>query len=102
VQGREAIVAMLSDSAWRPRPSTEPFFIRHFITNVRFVSVTPELVQSTAYFLVLTPDGPDHWAATATAWHRLMTAGCSPTASWRSTPRHPPRASLICSEAFAS
>jgi hypothetical protein len=90
--GRDAIVAMLSDRSSRPRPSTEPFFIRHFITNVRFVSVTPDEIHSTAYFLVLTPDGPDHWGRyrdrlvrVGERWllgHRLVAVDAAVADSW--------------------
>jgi hypothetical protein len=94
--GREAIVAMLRDPSSRPRPSSDPFFIRHFITNVRFVSVTPDEVHSTAYFLVLTPDGPDHWgryrdrlARVGDEWlftHRLVAVDAAVEGSWFSNP----------------
>jgi SnoaL-like domain len=59
--GRAAIVERLSAPAIASRPRPDGFFIRHFVTNIRFVSVEPDSAQTTAYFLVLTPDGPDHW-----------------------------------------
>jgi|GEM_PF-297549 len=36
-------------------------FIRHFVTNLRFESVTPERIATSAYFAVLTAAGLDHW-----------------------------------------
>lgn len=35
--------------------------IRHFVANLAFTRVTPERVESSAYFQVLTQHGPDHW-----------------------------------------
>ncbi|MDT3443438.1 MULTISPECIES: nuclear transport factor 2 family protein [unclassified Pseudofrankia] len=36
-------------------------FIRHFVTNLRFESVTPDRITTSAYFAVLTVAGLDHW-----------------------------------------
>jgi hypothetical protein len=60
-KGRPAIVDMLSGSSNRRRPPDEPFFIRHFITNLMFTTVEPDRAETASYFLVLTPRGPDHW-----------------------------------------
>ena len=61
VRGREAIAAQLATPA-EPAPDTgERFFVRHFVSNLRFTEVTPELARTTAYFAVFTPAGPDHW-----------------------------------------
>jgi hypothetical protein len=35
--------------------------LRHFTTNIHFRSVTPERVETTAYFCAMTAVGPDHW-----------------------------------------
>ncbi|TQM11367.1 nuclear transport factor 2 family protein [Pseudonocardia kunmingensis] len=62
--GRAAIVAMLSRSVERGSDLTtagRPHFVRHFVTNLRFEEVTPERARTSAYFLVVTPAGPDHW-----------------------------------------
>jgi uncharacterized protein (TIGR02246 family) len=63
-KGRSEIVAMLdgrsqTKSAMTQQP--ERFFIRHFVTNLRFVTLERDRAETTAYFLVLTPAGPDHW-----------------------------------------
>lgn len=62
--GRPAIVAMLGGGA-RSEAATEPPLVRHFVTNVLFESITPERVQSSAYFCVMTRTGDhvgvDHW-----------------------------------------
>jgi ketosteroid isomerase-like protein len=65
-QGRGEIVAMLggrAQSRANPQAETEKrsFFVRHFVTNLRFVTLEPDRAETTAYFLVLTPEGPDHW-----------------------------------------
>jgi hypothetical protein len=66
-QGREAIVRMLGGGGGgtADRPADAPrrpgFFVRHFVTNLCFESVRPDRIESTAYFLVLTELGPDHW-----------------------------------------
>lgn len=57
--GRAAIVDMLRAPNGRPRP--ERFYVRHHVSSVRFDSVTRDEARTTAYFLVLTPIGPDHW-----------------------------------------
>jgi hypothetical protein len=62
--GRTAIVEMLSRRPRSGAPSpqaSESFFVRHFVTNLRFDEVSPERIHSSAYFLVVTGDGPDHW-----------------------------------------
>jgi hypothetical protein len=64
-QGRAAIAAMLrrhaAGGAPPPGPTAEPFFIRHFVTNVLIHPLTPTEARAVAYFAVLTPDGLDHW-----------------------------------------
>ena len=59
--GHDEIVAMLSrdEGGASERPSVS--FVRHMVANVRFDDVTPQAVRSSAYFLVLTQDGVDHW-----------------------------------------
>jgi SnoaL-like domain len=63
--GRPAIVAMLGGSGARSEQDTEPALMRHFVTNLLFESITPERVESTAYFCVVTRAGEhlgvDHW-----------------------------------------
>jgi hypothetical protein len=36
-------------------------FIRHFLANLRFDAVTPDRIDTSAYFCVLTATGLDHW-----------------------------------------
>jgi hypothetical protein len=61
--GRAAIVAMLStprdDDGAAVRPAHG--FVRHNLSSVRIVSVSPERIEAAAYFLVVTAFGPDHW-----------------------------------------
>ncbi|ONH31408.1 nuclear transport factor 2 family protein [Pseudofrankia asymbiotica] len=42
-------------------PAAGKAFIRHFVTNLRFDSVTPDRITTSAYFAVLTVAGLDHW-----------------------------------------
>jgi hypothetical protein len=60
--GRQEIIEMLSpapvdDSSNAPAAR----FVRHFVTNLRFDVVGPARIQTSAYFVVFTQDGPDHW-----------------------------------------
>jgi hypothetical protein len=90
--GREAIIEMLRGRRDRRRPSTEPFFIRHCVTNVLFASLTPDRAETSAYFLVLTPQGPDHWGRyrdvlvrAGDRWlfqHRLAAVDATAPGSW--------------------
>jgi len=57
--GRTAIVEMLARPGGEPAPAG--FYVRHHVSSIRFESVTPEEARTTAYFLVLTAIGPDHW-----------------------------------------
>jgi len=63
--GRSAILEMLRGSAMRARPPAafegQTPILRHFTTNIHFRSVTPERVETTAYFCAMTAVGPDHW-----------------------------------------
>jgi SnoaL-like domain len=68
--GPAEIVAMLGQSSSRSRPPGEPFFVRHFVTNIRFVALEPDRADTTAYFLVMTPSGPDHWGRYRDAFER--------------------------------
>ncbi len=67
-EGRQAIRQALD----RPAPDPEgvrgggpsrrrPRYVRHFVTNLRFVTVTEAEVHTTAYFQVITDVGTDHW-----------------------------------------
>jgi hypothetical protein len=102
--GRDAIVERLgrrrapdpvSDPASDPvsdPPADETFFIRHFVTNLRFVTLEPDRAQTTAYFMVLTPAGPDHWGRYRDRWvregdrwmfaHRLAAVDAGMPGSW--------------------
>jgi ketosteroid isomerase-like protein len=64
VQGREAIVEMLSGAVERgskPAADGRRGFVRHYISNIRFEQVGKSEIRTAAYFLVVTADGPDHW-----------------------------------------
>jgi hypothetical protein len=69
-RGRAEIVATLSgvrtteptpDGATLAVGERRPSFVRHFVTNLRFDKVTPERIDTSAYFAVLTAAGLDHW-----------------------------------------
>lgn len=63
--GREAIVAMLRVAAMGSRPPVafpdQKPIVRHFTTNIHFRSVSPDRIETTAYFCAMTAVGPDHW-----------------------------------------
>jgi len=61
-QGRAGIIEMLTQHAGSGRPAGgEPFFVRHFVTNILVRDLTPGEAHAVAYFTVFTADGPDHW-----------------------------------------
>lgn len=41
--------------------SGKKFFQRHFVANLTFDLITPERIDTRAYFVVFGPDGADHW-----------------------------------------
>lgn len=59
--GRSAIVEHLTPAPGAGAAPTERFFVRHFIANLRFNTIAPGLIETSAYFVVFTPAGPDHW-----------------------------------------
>ncbi|WFS16214.1 nuclear transport factor 2 family protein [Rhodococcus aetherivorans] len=63
--GRTAIVEMLSGGAAPADPPLTTlgakFFQRHFVANLAFDSITPDRIETRAYFVVFGPDGADHW-----------------------------------------
>jgi hypothetical protein len=63
--GRDAIVQMLGGGAApdeKPRATSgRKFFQRHFVANLAFDSITPDRIETRAYFVVFGPDGADHW-----------------------------------------
>lgn len=63
--GRAAIMEMLRASAMRSRPPVafpgQKPILRHLTTNIHFQVVTPERVETTAYFCAMTAVGSDHW-----------------------------------------
>ncbi|MFI0961304.1 nuclear transport factor 2 family protein [Streptomyces sp. NPDC021080] len=62
VRGRPAIVELLGGgSSGSPRTAVPGFFVRHFVANVAFDQVTPDRIDASSYFLVVTDQGPDHW-----------------------------------------
>jgi hypothetical protein len=61
--GREGIIAMLTGTGGRT-PVGIPegkLYIRHFLTNILIENVTATTADTSAYFVVFTPLGPDHW-----------------------------------------
>ncbi|ROO84303.1 SnoaL-like protein [Actinocorallia herbida] len=59
--GRAAITAALAPGEIGVPTDGSRFYTRHMVTNLDFRIFTPDQVETTAYFLVITPGGPDHW-----------------------------------------
>jgi len=89
--GREAIVARLSRVVGMDR---RPPYLHHQVTNVHFRSVTPEEIETSSYFLVVSDVGADHWgryrdrfAPVDDRWliaHRTVTTdGYAPASAFR-------------------
>lgn len=57
--GRAAITTLLSARTEAGRPAHR--FVRHHLSSVRIVELSPEAAQATSYFAVFTAHGPDHW-----------------------------------------
>lgn len=98
--GQAEIVGMLSGGSTQVKPSTSAdsgskTFIRHFIANIRFDLTSPERIETSAYFQVLTGSGLDHWGRyrdvfvpSEGRWliqHRLVAVDESVTGSWLSS-----------------
>ena len=66
-RGRDAIIGFLGGVApgSRPVPADAPTgtkrIVRHNLTNVRFVELTPERARVSSYFTVVTEIGLDHY-----------------------------------------
>ena len=56
--GREAIVRDLGEMI---RLDPAPRFVHHHVAGLHFRSVTPEAIETSSYFQVLTDAGLDHW-----------------------------------------
>jgi hypothetical protein len=69
--GPAEIVERLGRRRATEAASDTPFFIRHFVTNVRCVTLEPDRAETTAYFVVFTPAGPDHWGRYRDRWVRI-------------------------------
>ncbi|MBV6756240.1 nuclear transport factor 2 family protein [Rhodococcus opacus] len=91
--GRRAIVEMLTpDPPDDVSNAAAPQFIRHFVTNLRFDSVGTARIETSAYFAVFTPDGPDHWGRyrdvlveVGDRWlftHRLVSVDAADPGGW--------------------
>ncbi|EHI11102.1 nuclear transport factor 2 family protein [Mycolicibacterium thermoresistibile] len=70
VHGRDEIAAFLggvaqSDpagpAASRPEPAAVKRIVRHALTNIRFLELTPERARVASYFTVFTEAGLDHY-----------------------------------------
>jgi hypothetical protein len=63
VRGRAAIVEFLSGVAAPDTVATRsgvPRLVRHNVTNIRFLEITPQQARVTSYFTVFTEIGLDH------------------------------------------
>ena len=63
VRGRAAIVEFLSGVATRDTIATESgltHLVRHNVTNIRFLEITPQHARVASYFTVFTEIGLDH------------------------------------------
>jgi hypothetical protein len=64
-RGREQIARFLGTiTATAPAPEvpiSERPLVRHHLSNIRFVEVTPQRVRVTSYFLRLHRTWPEHW-----------------------------------------
>jgi hypothetical protein len=63
VRGRAAIVEFLSGVAAPDTVATRsgfPRLVRHNVTNIRFLEITPQHARVTSYFTVFTEVGLDH------------------------------------------
>ena len=85
--GRAAIIEFLGGVApgSKPLPADAPAgtkrIVRHNLTNVRFLEVTPERARVGSYFTVVTEIGLDHYGRYRDASCRSATSGSSSTAS---------------------
>ncbi|MGH3391691.1 MAG: nuclear transport factor 2 family protein [Actinomadura sp.] len=62
--GRTAIIAVLSEAIAQGaalRSRGRPRYTRHLVTGLCFEELTPVAARTSAYFLVLTEHGADHW-----------------------------------------
>ena len=60
LQGRAAIVAFLTGVGERETSEVKKY-LRHNVTNVRFLEVTPERARVASYFTAFTEIGLDHY-----------------------------------------
>ena len=62
VRGRTAIVAFIGGVATSDAPASgPPRIVRHNLTNIRFLEVTPQHGRVASYFTVFTDIGLDHY-----------------------------------------
>lgn len=62
VRGRTAIVAFIGGVATSDAPASgPPRIVRHNLTNIRFLEVTPQHARVASYFTVFTDIGLDHY-----------------------------------------
>jgi ketosteroid isomerase-like protein len=90
VSGRSGIRELLAGA--RREDLTEVPQIRHFVANLAFTLVTPDRIESSAYFQVLTQAGPDHWGRyrdvlvpVGSQWlfaHRLVAVDAAVPGGW--------------------
>ncbi|MFZ0835016.1 MAG: nuclear transport factor 2 family protein [Mycobacterium sp.] len=61
ISGRAAIVEFLTGVTTSATGSAGPRIVRHNLTNVRFLEVTPNQARVASYFTVFTEIGLDHY-----------------------------------------
>jgi len=59
--GPAAIESGLAAQMSAPRTGRQATYVRHHVSSVRFVEVTPARAEVTSYFAVHTDIGLDHW-----------------------------------------
>ena len=70
-QGRRAIVELFGEAAGMLRTTTATAMVRHHVTTHRIVFEHPGVARGTAYFLVVTARGLDHWGTYRDRYARL-------------------------------
>jgi hypothetical protein len=64
-QGRDAIAAFLGErvipGSGRSSPPAERPLVRHHLSNILFLEVSPDRARVISYFLRLHRDWPEHW-----------------------------------------
>jgi hypothetical protein len=101
MEGREGIIAGMSETPGRVQAAMERPMSRHFVTNTLYEFESPEAATVSSYFLNLSSVGVDHWGRyrtrvvkTAEGWriaHRLVRIDGRVEGSWAPPPPPPKR-----------